>query len=140
MTKLTEAQVVEVREKYLAGGITQQELADEYGKDQPTISRIINGRKPHPRFRDVDDIDRLILRCIERQEGLSMIEVYRCYNLESDEPRDEQFIRYRLNSLAEMNEIRIVRVKGKPAIRRCYIAEKLNTTQLRGRVRDGNSG
>ena len=140
MTRLTEAQVVEVQEKYLAGGITQQELADEYGKDQPTISRIINGKGPHSRFREVDDIDRVVLRCIERQEGLSMIEVYRCYNLESDEPRSEQFIRYRLNSLAEMNEIRIVRVKGRPAIRRCYIASKLNAKQLSGRVRYGNDG
>jgi hypothetical protein len=140
MTKLTEAQVQEVQEKYRAGGITQQELADEYGIGQWNISRIMNGKGPHSQFRKVDAIDRQILRCIERQEGLSMIEVYRCYNLESDEPRSEQFIRYRLNSLAEMNEIRIVRVKGRPAIRRCYIASKLNAKQLRGRVRDGNDG
>lgn len=38
--KLTEEEVLEIRELYAAGGMTQQELADEFGVSNPTISYI----------------------------------------------------------------------------------------------------
>jgi hypothetical protein len=44
-SKVTEAQVRSIRERYAAGGITQQELADEYGMRGPEISRIITRQR-----------------------------------------------------------------------------------------------
>jgi hypothetical protein len=41
--KLTPAQVVEIRNRYAAGGVTQWGLADEYGVKQAQISRIVRG-------------------------------------------------------------------------------------------------
>lgn len=41
--KLTEYQVLEIRNRYAAGGIYQYELAKEYGVKQPAISLIISG-------------------------------------------------------------------------------------------------
>jgi hypothetical protein len=41
IAKLTTAQVVEIRARYAAGGISQQALADEYGVYQTIISRVI---------------------------------------------------------------------------------------------------
>ncbi len=121
MTRLTEAQVKEVQAKYLAGGITQQELADEYNVYQSYISRALQGKGPHDRqFRKLDTIDHQILNCIEECEGLSMVDIYRCYNLEADKNLSEQFIRYRINSLEEMGHIRTIRIKGKPAKRACF--------------------
>jgi predicted transcriptional regulator len=38
---LTVVQVQEIRDRYAAGGISQQALADEYGVRQNTISRIV---------------------------------------------------------------------------------------------------
>ena len=141
MTKLTDAQREEIRERYLAGGVTQQVLAAEYGVAPSYINRVMHGQGPQgSRFRELDDIDRVILTCINEQQGLPMVEVYRCYNLEAAQPLSEQFIRYRINSLGEMGYIQIIRVKGKPPIRRCYIAEHRNYEQLVGRARDGNSG
>jgi hypothetical protein len=43
-SKLREEQALEIRRRYLAGGITQQSLATEYGVDQGTISLIALGR------------------------------------------------------------------------------------------------
>jgi len=141
MTKLTDAQVEEVRERYLAGGVTQQELAGEYGVARSYISRVMHGRGPHGRpFRELDDVDQAILQCIREEEGLSMIDIYRCYNIEAEQPLSEQFIRYRINSMEEMGVIRTIRIKGKPAIRRVYLAEERNYAQLVGSARDGNSG
>ena len=121
MTKLTEAHVEEIRERYLAGGVTQQAIADEYGVARSYISRIMHGQGPHGRaFRELDAIDRMILKCIEESQGLSMVEVYRCYNLEANKNLSEQFIRYRINSLEEMGHIRTIRIKGKPAKRACF--------------------
>jgi len=40
-TKLTDAQVLEVRARYAAGGVFQQALADEYGVAQTYISQIL---------------------------------------------------------------------------------------------------
>jgi len=40
--KLNENQVLEIRNRYDAGGITQQKLADEYGVSVSLIGRIIN--------------------------------------------------------------------------------------------------
>lgn len=39
--RLTDEQVGEIRERYAAGGVSQQALADEYGVDQTTISRVV---------------------------------------------------------------------------------------------------
>lgn len=44
-TKLTDAQVDEVRRRYAAGGILQRELAEEYGVAQSLISFLINRRR-----------------------------------------------------------------------------------------------
>ena len=41
--KITEAQVVEIRERYAAGGVTQKVLAAEYGVTQVLIGQIIRG-------------------------------------------------------------------------------------------------
>ena len=41
--KLDEVKVVEIRKLYLAGGITQQQLAGFFGVDQTSISRITRG-------------------------------------------------------------------------------------------------
>jgi hypothetical protein len=39
--KLTEAQVVDIRERYAAGGVSQQVLADEHGVHQTVVSAIV---------------------------------------------------------------------------------------------------
>ena len=41
MSKLTSEKVLEIRDKYAKGGITQKELASEYGVDHTTISLIV---------------------------------------------------------------------------------------------------
>ena len=121
--ELTDAEVENVRQKYLAGGITQWDLAREYNVSQATISRMLHGEgAQHGRaFRELDEIDDQILDCIDKADGPSMVDVYRCYNLEARYTRSEQFIRYRLESLARMGAIRIVKVRGKPVVRRCYL-------------------
>ena len=43
-SKLTESQVVEMRTRYDAGGITGAALAAEYGVSAPTVSEIVNRR------------------------------------------------------------------------------------------------
>lgn len=40
--RLVEAEVREIREKYAAGGVTQKQLADEYGTNQGMVSMIVN--------------------------------------------------------------------------------------------------
>lgn len=40
--KLTEVQVVEIRERHAAGE-TQQSLADEFGLDQGALSKVVRG-------------------------------------------------------------------------------------------------
>jgi len=42
-TKLTPAQVAEIRARYAAGGVTQAELARRYGVVQAHVSRIVRG-------------------------------------------------------------------------------------------------
>ena len=39
--KLTEEQVIEIRRRYAAGGVTQQALGEEYGVDRSLISRTV---------------------------------------------------------------------------------------------------
>lgn len=41
MAKLTEEQVAEIRRRYTAGGVTQYELAPEYGVSQAHLSKIV---------------------------------------------------------------------------------------------------
>ena len=41
--KLTEAQVREIRQRYAAGGVSQQALGDEYGMSQTGIGLIVRG-------------------------------------------------------------------------------------------------
>lgn len=43
--KLTNAQVEQIRERYMQGGTTQQELADEFGIAYQTISDIVRGSR-----------------------------------------------------------------------------------------------
>jgi DNA-binding XRE family transcriptional regulator len=43
--KLTLAQVHDIKQRYAAGGVSQQVLADEYGVRQTTISIIVRGKK-----------------------------------------------------------------------------------------------
>ena len=40
--KLTEADVVEIRTRHAAGGVTQRELAEEFGVDRTNIGLIVN--------------------------------------------------------------------------------------------------
>ena len=42
--KLTAAEVTEIRARYQAGGITQYELAAEYGISQPVIGKVVTGK------------------------------------------------------------------------------------------------
>lgn len=42
-TKLTDADVARIRERYAAGGVLQRELAVEYGMTQTNISRLVRG-------------------------------------------------------------------------------------------------
>jgi hypothetical protein len=120
MTKLTAAQAKEIRRRYLAKEKKGPALAKEYGVSVMTISRIVRGYVPKSRYRELDAIDQQIIGCIEKAQGLSMMQVYRCYNLEADKNLSEQFIRYRINSLEEIGHIRTIRVKGKPAKRACF--------------------
>ncbi len=41
---LTEEDVATIRARYAAGGVTQKELAAEYGVNPPWVSRIVNGK------------------------------------------------------------------------------------------------
>lgn len=43
--KLTDDQIVEIRETYARGGYTQKDLADEYGITQGLVSQIVNGKR-----------------------------------------------------------------------------------------------
>lgn len=47
--KLSNSDVREIRKEYKKNGITQAELAEEYGVSTPAISRIVNRRT----YRDV---------------------------------------------------------------------------------------
>lgn len=42
-TVLTDEQVEDIRARYARGGVTQRQLADEYGICQPHVSQIVNG-------------------------------------------------------------------------------------------------
>ena len=42
-SKLTSAQVTDIRQRYAAGGVLQRELADEYGVSFSHIARVIRG-------------------------------------------------------------------------------------------------
>ena len=42
-SRLTHAEIVEIRERYSSGAISQQQLADQYGVCQVSISRIVRG-------------------------------------------------------------------------------------------------
>lgn len=44
-SKLTEPQVVQIRSLYAAGGITQQQLSDQFGINQSAVSRVISGQR-----------------------------------------------------------------------------------------------
>lgn len=41
-SRLTDDQVAEIRRRYAAGGVSQQKLADEYGVNQTTVSRVVS--------------------------------------------------------------------------------------------------
>lgn len=46
--KLTDEQIVEIRETYARGGVTQVDLAEAFGVAQSLISGIVNGHRwPH---------------------------------------------------------------------------------------------
>lgn len=44
-SKITTDQVVEIRQRYAKGGVTQQELAEEYGVSRSGVSLVVNGRR-----------------------------------------------------------------------------------------------
>jgi transposase-like protein len=46
--RLTAAQRIEIRTKYDKGGITYQELADQYGVHKSTVARILKRDQPKP--------------------------------------------------------------------------------------------
>ena len=43
--KLTDEQIVEIREAYARGGCTQTDLAESYGITQGLVSLIVNGKR-----------------------------------------------------------------------------------------------
>ena len=45
LSKLTDAQVVSLRERYAAGDVTQKQLAEEYGVIRQTISTWVSGKR-----------------------------------------------------------------------------------------------
>lgn len=47
-SKLTLAQVAEIRTRYAAGGISQQALGDEFGVSQFAVSQIVRGKRYAP--------------------------------------------------------------------------------------------
>ena len=67
--KLTEADVVEARERYAAGGITQTDLADEYGISVVGMNRTLRGdhwahaggplaeAQPHPKLTEAEVVE-----------------------------------------------------------------------------------
>jgi predicted XRE-type DNA-binding protein len=42
--KLKDSEAAEIKRRYADGGVTQQQLADEYGVSRPLVSYIISGR------------------------------------------------------------------------------------------------
>ena len=44
-TKVTDLEIIEIKEKYLSGNIFQRELSSIYGVSQSQISRILNGAR-----------------------------------------------------------------------------------------------
>ena len=40
-SKLSEEDVMQIRERYARGGVSQQQIADEYGVSQFTISTVV---------------------------------------------------------------------------------------------------
>ena len=42
---LTDAQAGQIREVYARGGVSQRELARQFGVSQPSVSRIVSGRR-----------------------------------------------------------------------------------------------
>jgi len=44
MARLTEVVVAEIRSRYAAGGVTQRQLADEYGVTVMTVNRAVRGQ------------------------------------------------------------------------------------------------
>jgi hypothetical protein len=51
IAKLTRPQVEEIRTRYAAGDVSQQDLADEYGMSQQHISQIVNNERWAPTTR-----------------------------------------------------------------------------------------
>lgn len=47
-TKLTDADVAEIRRRYAAGGVRMRALGAEYGVDHSHISDIVNGHRWPP--------------------------------------------------------------------------------------------
>ena len=137
--KITKFQSEEIRRRYRAKEKSEPKLAKEYGVCVSTISNIVRGYVPKSQYRDLDDIDKGVIKCIRESEGLSMRDVYRCVNLEVGN-FSEQRLRYRINSLEAMGVIYTVRVKGRPPIRRCYLPEQKKFSELVSRVRYGNDG
>lgn len=84
---------------------------------------------PSADSRDILDLmDRDILVCIQKNPGLSMMAVYRCYvdqlkENKQDEELLELQVRYRINTLEKAGYIRTERVIKGRAERQCYIAE-----------------
>jgi DNA-binding XRE family transcriptional regulator len=143
MAKLTKFQREEIQRKYREHEKNQPALGREYGVSQKTISLIVNGQVLKGLRRKLDAVDKWILRCVKQSEGLSMMDVYRCVNLEAEGNVlgivcNEQFIRYRINSLEAMGHIYTVRVKGKPAVRRVYLQEQKKFEALTAVIHDGS--
>lgn len=44
LSRLSIAQMRTMRERYVAGGVTQQQLADEFGCDRTRVSQIVRGK------------------------------------------------------------------------------------------------
>jgi plasmid maintenance system antidote protein VapI len=71
--KLTNDQVVEIRERYIAGGIKQATLAAMYGVGVPAISTIVTGKAyvdaggPISRTQTAEDLGRRVAKLTDTQ-------------------------------------------------------------------------
>lgn len=54
--KLTEAQVIEIRQRYSAGGVLRRELAAEYGVSLGCIASVVSGRNWHYLIQNTESI------------------------------------------------------------------------------------
>lgn len=95
--KMTAAQVVEIRERYAAGGVTYTALAAEFGISRASLARIVHGDvwthvggpitpSSRPRWLTEDDVREI--RRVRAETGLSYQKIGEPYGLSRSHIRD----------------------------------------------------